>query len=54
VNIDLASDFSVLFEAIAQTMTLFTPDQPTVLNMPDQLETPRPTTPRPTKFRTEQ
>jgi hypothetical protein len=39
VNIDLATDFSTLFEAIAQTMTLFTPNDPTVLNMPHDLET---------------
>jgi hypothetical protein len=29
VNIDIAHQFSDLFEAIAKTMTLFTPDQPT-------------------------
>jgi hypothetical protein len=29
VNIDIAHEFSDLFEAIAKTMTLFTPDQPT-------------------------
>jgi hypothetical protein len=29
VNVDIAHQFSDLFEAIAKTMTLFTPDQPT-------------------------
>lgn len=45
-NIDIAHQFSALFVAIAKTMTLFTPDQPTVLNGPGSTE-PRPREPRP-------